>query len=53
MVINDMSDKEHITTEINTDLKLTASCVCRSPRFSNKLQYEANRYIKKQYNQSK
>lgn len=66
MVTNHMYNKEHNTTEIDTDLaanKLPANSslpcpsvyyVCVSAGYSNDLQeYEANRYINKQYNQLK
>lgn len=61
MVFNHVYDKEHNTTGINTNLtavKLPANssrvrhCVCAG--YLNNLQeYEANRYINKQYNQLK
>ena len=62
MVTNHVYDNEHNTTEINIDLIATkrpvnSSCVCHCVcvcvcvfRIFNLQEYEANRYINKQYN---
>lgn len=65
MVTNHVYDNEHNTTEINIDPIATkrpvnSSCVCHCVcvcvcvfRIFNLQEYEANRYINKQYNQLK